>query len=213
MFEGPIIIVATRNPGKVREFAHALEPLNKRVQSLADYPDVPEVVEDGTTFAENARKKARTVGEALGVPVLADDSGLCVDQLDGAPGVYSARYAGEGASDEDNNAKLLAELEQHQLGEDTVQPLLSTARFVCHLALYDPAGGRFVEASGAAEGWITSEPSGGGGFGYDPLFYLPAYEKTFAELTLEEKQAVSHRGAALRALAGKLGSGAADSAN
>ncbi|MGZ7440676.1 XTP/dITP diphosphatase [Paenibacillus sp. TH7-28] len=204
MIEGPIIVVATRNQGKVREFAHALEPLSKRVQSLADYPDIPDIVEDGETFAENARKKAKTVGDHLGHPVLADDSGLCVDRLGGAPGVYSARYAGEGASDEDNNEKLLAELEKERLGEDTEQPLLSPARFVCHLALYDPATGRFVEASGEAEGWITSEPAGGGGFGYDPLFYLPAYEKTFAELNLEEKQAVSHRGAALRNLAAKL---------
>lgn len=204
MIEGPVIVVATRNPGKVREFAHALEALNKQVRSLADYPDIPEIVEDGETFAENARKKAQTLGDHLGRPVLADDSGLCVDRLGGAPGVYSARYAGEGASDEDNNEKLLAELEKERLGEDTEQPLLSPARFVCHLALYDPATGRFVEASGEAEGWITSEPAGGGGFGYDPLFYLPAYEKTFAELSLEEKQAVSHRGAALRNLAAKL---------
>lgn len=204
MIEGPVIVVATRNPGKVREFAHALEALNKQVRSLADYPDIPEIVEDGETFAENARKKAQTVGDHLGRPVLADDSGLCVDRLGGAPGVYSARYAGERASDEDNNEKLLAELEKERLGEDTEQPLLSPARFVCHLALYDPATGRFVEASGEAEGWITSEPAGGGGFGYDPLFYLPAYEKTFAELSLEEKQAVSHRGAALRNLAAKL---------
>ncbi|RRJ61600.1 XTP/dITP diphosphatase [Paenibacillus oralis] len=204
MIEGPIIVVATRNQGKVREFAHALEPLSKQVQSLADYPDIPDIVEDGETFAENARKKAKTVGDHLGRPVLADDSGLCVDRLGGAPGVYSARYAGEGASDEDNNEKLLAELEKERLGEDTEQPLLSPARFVCHLALYDPATGRFVEASGEAEGWITSEPAGGGGFGYDPLFYLPAYEKTFAELSLEEKQAASHRGAALRNLAAKL---------
>ncbi|MCM3700425.1 XTP/dITP diphosphatase [Paenibacillus macerans] len=204
MIEGPIIVVATRNQGKVREFAHALEPLNKQVQSLADYPDIPDIVEDGETFAENARKKAKTAGDHLGHPVLADDSGLCVERLGGAPGVYSARYAGEGATDEDNNEKLLAELEKERLGEDTEQPLLSPARFVCHLALYDPATGRFVEASGEAEGWITSEPAGGGGFGYDPLFYLPAYEKTFAELNLEEKQAVSHRGAALRNLAAKL---------
>ncbi|MGG3456897.1 XTP/dITP diphosphatase [Paenibacillus rhizolycopersici] len=209
MIEGPVVIVATRNAGKVKEFAHALAPLGKEVQSLADYPEAPEVEEDGITFAENARKKAKMVGDALGRPVLADDSGLCVDQLDGAPGVYSARYAGEGASDEDNNEKLLAELEKRRLGEDTEQPLLSTARFVCHLALYDPANGQFIEASGEAQGWITSDPAGSDGFGYDPLFYLPAYDKTFAELTLEEKQAVSHRGAALRALSEKLSGAAA----
>lgn len=202
--ESTVIIVATRNQGKVKEFAHALEFMGKPVRSMYDYPEVPEVVEDGETFADNARKKAKTVGDLLGQPVLADDSGLCVDKLDGAPGVYSARYAGEGATDEENNLKLLQELEELQQGEDTEQPLLSTGRFVCHLALYDPANGQFIEASGAVEGWITSQPSGGGGFGYDPLFYLPTYEKTMAELTMAEKQAVSHRGAALRELAEKL---------
>lgn len=111
------------------------------MKSMYDYSEVPEVVEDGKTFAENARKKAKEVGDFLGQTVLADDSGLCVDKLEGAPGVYSARYAGEGASDEDNNAKLLSELEHMRLGEDTEQPLLSTARFVCHLALYNPATG------------------------------------------------------------------------
>lgn len=199
-----VIIVATRNQGKVKEFAHGLAFLGKPVKSMYDYPEVPEVVEDGETFAENARKKAKEVGDFLGQTVLADDSGLCVDKLDGAPGVYSARYAGEGASDEDNNEKLLGELERMRLGEDTEQPLLSTARFVCHLALYNPETGEFIEGSGTVEGWITSDPAGGGGFGYDPLFYLPEYEKTLAELTVSEKQAISHRGAALRQLVEKL---------
>lgn len=208
MADESVIIVATRNQGKVREFAHALEFLGKLVKSMYDYPEIPEIVEDGKTFEENARKKAKTAGDLLGQPVLADDSGLCVDKLNGDPGVYSARYAGEGASDEDNNLKLLRELEKLQQGEDTEQPLLSTARFVCHLALYDPATGEFTDATGTVEGWITSEPAGGGGFGYDPLFYMPAYEKTLAELTLEEKQAVSHRGAALRELADKLNASA-----
>ncbi|AWB45784.1 non-canonical purine NTP pyrophosphatase [Paenibacillus sp. CAA11] len=198
------IIIATRNKGKAREFAHALEFLGRAVKSLHDYPEAPDVVEDGTTFAENARKKAKEVGDALGVPVLADDSGLCVDRLDGAPGVYSARYAGEGASDQDNNEKLLWKLEELSEGEDTEQPLLSSARFVCHLAYYDPATGQFTEATGEVEGWITSEPSGCGGFGYDPLFYIPEFGKTMAELTLEEKQAISHRGRALERLKEQL---------
>jgi XTP/dITP diphosphohydrolase len=201
---GGILIVATKNQGKVREFQHAFAPLGLTVKSMFDYPDLPDVVEDGTTFAENAFKKAKTVGDALGLPVLADDSGLCVDALDGRPGVYSARYAGEGAEDRDNNLKLLSELEQLKQGEDTGQPLLSTARFVCALSLYDPSTGVELTAEGTAEGWITSEPAGGGGFGYDPLFYLPDYGKTMAELTLEEKQAISHRGAALRLLTEKL---------
>jgi XTP/dITP diphosphohydrolase len=201
---GGILIVATKNKGKVREFQHAFAPLGLTVKSMFDYPQLPDVVEDGTTFAENAFKKSKAVGEALGLPVLADDSGLCVDALDGRPGVYSARYAGEGARDQDNNLKLLSELEGLKQGEDTGQPLLSPARFVCALSLYDPADGQELTAEGTVEGWITSEPAGGGGFGYDPLFYLPEYEKTMAELTLEEKQMISHRGMALRLLTDKL---------
>ncbi|MCG7386486.1 XTP/dITP diphosphatase [Paenibacillus sp. ACRRY] len=202
--DSPIIIVATRNQGKVREFAHAFAPLGKEVKSMFDYPELPDVVEDGVTFAENAWKKAKAVGDALGLPVLADDSGLCVDLLDGEPGVYSARYAGEGATDALNNAKLLAALEAIKSGEDTQQPLLSPARFVCALVLYDPATGDKFEAEGTAEGWITSDAAGNGGFGYDPLFYVPEYEMTMAELTLEQKQAISHRGHALRALVSRL---------
>ncbi|WP_310829963.1 XTP/dITP diphosphatase [Paenibacillus pedocola] len=201
---GGILIVATKNKGKVREFQHAFAPLGLTVKSMFDYPQLPDVVEDGTTFAENAFKKSKAVGEALGLPVLADDSGLCVDALDGRPGVYSARYAGEDARDQDNNLKLLSELEGLKQGEDTGQPLLSPARFVCALSLYDPADGQELTAEGTVEGWITSEPAGGGGFGYDPLFYLPEYEKTMAELTLEEKQMISHRGMALRLLTDKL---------
>ncbi|HBU85959.1 MULTISPECIES: XTP/dITP diphosphatase [Paenibacillus] len=202
--DSSIIIVATRNAGKVREFAHAFAPLGKEVKSMFDYPELPDVVEDGVTFAENAWKKAKAVGDALGLPVLADDSGLCVDLLDGDPGVYSARYAGEGATDAKNNAKLLETLESLKSGEDTEQPLLSPARFVCALVLYDPATGDKYESEGTVEGWITAEAAGGGGFGYDPLFYVPEYEMTMAELTLEQKQAISHRGHALRALVSTL---------
>ncbi|RAI96707.1 XTP/dITP diphosphohydrolase [Paenibacillus pabuli] len=202
--DSPIIIVATRNAGKVREFAHAFAPLGKEVKSMFDYPELPDVVEDGVTFAENAWKKAKTVGDALGLPVLADDSGLCVDLLDGDPGVYSARYAGEGATDAKNNAKLIEALESLKSGEDTEQPLLSPASFVCALVLYDPATGDKYESEGTVEGWITAEAAGGGGFGYDPLFYVPEYEMTMAELTLEQKQAISHRGHALRALVSSL---------
>lgn len=201
---GDTLIVATRNQGKVKEFAHAFAALGVEVKSMYDYPELPDVVEDGATFAANAFKKAKVVGDALGLPVLADDSGLCVDALDGAPGVYSARYAGEHGADEDNNEKLLGELEQLRLGEDTEQPLLSPARFVCVLVLYDPASGDKLESEGHVEGWITSDPSGSGGFGYDPLFYLPTHEKTMAELSLEEKQEISHRGEALRKLVADL---------
>lgn len=204
-FKETVIVVATKNQGKVKEFAHALSELGGTVKSMYDYPDLPEVVEDGDTFAANARKKAKTVGDLLGKPVLADDSGLCVDKLGGAPGVYSARYSGEHATDAENNAKLLGELEKLSEGEDTEQPLLSPARFVCHLALYDPGTGEFVESEGTVEGMISAEPAGSGGFGYDPVFYVPAYQKSMAELTLEEKQSISHRGAALRILRDKLG--------
>ncbi|BFH61029.1 XTP/dITP diphosphatase [Paenibacillus azoreducens] len=204
ILDSDLIIVATRNPGKVKEFEHAFAELGKQVKSMFDYPGLPDVVEDGDTFAANALKKAKTVGDALGLPVLADDSGLCVDELDGRPGVYSARFAGEHAADQDNNEKLLRMLEDKKMGEDTQQPLLSTARFVCTLVLYNPAAGSSLEATGEVEGWITSEPAGCGGFGYDPLFYLPDYEKTMAELSLEEKQAISHRGKALRNLIGLL---------
>ncbi|SDL97651.1 XTP/dITP diphosphohydrolase [Paenibacillus sp. OK060] len=202
--DSPIIIVATRNAGKVREFAHAFAPLGKEVKSMFDYPELPDVVEDGVTFADNAWKKAKTVGDALGLPVLADDSGLCVDLLDGDPGVYSARYAGEGATDAKNNAKLLEALESLKSGEDTEQPLLSPASFVCALVLYDPATGDKYESEGMVEGWITAEAAGSGGFGYDPLFYVPEYQMTMAELTLEQKQAISHRGHALRSLVSSL---------
>lgn len=201
---GDTLIVATRNQGKVKEFAHAFAALGVEVKSMYDYPELPDVVEDGVTFAANAFKKAKAVGDALGLPVLADDSGLCVDALDGAPGVYSARYAGDHSADEDNNEKLIGELEQLRLGEDTEQPLLSPARFVCVLVLYDPVSGEKLEAEGHVEGWITSDPSGSGGFGYDPLFYLPSHEKTMAELSLEEKQLISHRGEALRKLVAYL---------
>ncbi|MDP4095698.1 XTP/dITP diphosphatase [Paenibacillus sp. P96] len=202
--EQSVVVVATKNKGKIREFAHAFAPLGKQVKSMYDYPDLPDIVEDGETFAENAFKKAKAVGDALQLPVLADDSGLCVDLLDGRPGVYSARFAGEGASDHENNLKLLDMLESKQLGDDTEQPLLSPARFVCALLLYHPVSGETIEAEGSVEGWITSETAGSGGFGYDPLFYLPQYGRTMAELTLEEKQAISHRGAALQQLAAKL---------
>lgn len=204
ILDSDLIIVATRNPGKVKEFEHAFAQLGKQVKSMFDYPELPEVVEDGVTFAENALKKAKTVGDALGLPVLADDSGLCVDELEGRPGVYSARFAGEHATDQENNEKLLRMLEDKKLGEDTDQPLLSPARFVCSLVLYNPDTGIHMEASGAVDGWITDEPAGCGGFGYDPLFYLPDYEKTMAEITMEEKQAISHRGAALRSLISML---------
>ena len=200
------IVVATKNAGKVREFAHAFEPLGFAVRSMFDFEGLPDIEEDGATFAENARKKARVVGDALGIPVLADDSGLETERLSGAPGVYSARYAGEGAGDAANNAKLLREL--GEAASDGPQPgglpaglrALSRARFVCALALYDPADGSYTEAEGACDGWIVDRPVGDGGFGYDPLFWVPSFGKTMAQLTTGEKQSISHRGKALARL-------------
>lgn len=203
-----VIVVATKNKGKVKEFAHALEKLGKGVSSLLDYPEIPDIPEDGDTFAANARIKAKAAGDALGVPALADDSGLRVEALGGKPGVYSARYAGEGAADSDNNAKLLEELSalDASLGEQLPDgsKLLSRAQFVCALALYDPATGEFVEAEGTVDGVVTDRPHGDGGFGYDPLFWLPQLGRGMAELSKEEKGAISHRGAALKALLAKL---------
>ncbi|MFD1957631.1 RdgB/HAM1 family non-canonical purine NTP pyrophosphatase [Paenibacillus thailandensis] len=205
-----VILIATKNKGKVQEFAHAFGKLGRTVASLNDFPELPDIPEYGVTFAENARTKAKTAGDALGVIALADDSGLRVEALGGAPGVYSARYAGEGAADSDNNAKLLRELKALPQA-DAAEPLpdgtrlLSRAQFVCALALYDPATGRYIESEGTVDGYIASKPRGSGGFGYDPLFWLPQLGRFMAELSKEEKQSISHRGAALARLMELLG--------
>ncbi|MCD1258134.1 XTP/dITP diphosphatase [Paenibacillus athensensis] len=204
-----MIVIATRNAGKVREFAQLFAPLELKVRSLDDYAELPPIVEDGATFADNARIKAQVIARHLHVPVLADDSGLCVDRLGGAPGVYSARYAGEGASDADNNAKLLRELAQAGGGSESPaaagEPrLLSPAAFVCALALVDPVANAVIEAEASCEGFIIDEPRGAGGFGYDPLFYVPALARTMAELAPAEKNAISHRAKALRLFLDKL---------
>ena len=206
------IVIATRNPGKLKEFQHALQTEGTLVVSLMDYPSIPDIIEDGDTFVANARKKAKTMALALGVPVLADDSGLCVDALDGAPGVYSARYSGEGATDESNNVKLVDELNaihaQIDTEETSVWPkdrnLLSKAHFVCVLSMYDPASDSFIEAEGTVNGYIMDKQLGVGGFGYDPLLWLPQLGKSMAELSKTEKQAISHRGEALKKLTAKL---------
>ncbi|MCY9593557.1 non-canonical purine NTP pyrophosphatase [Paenibacillus chitinolyticus] len=207
-----VVVIATRNKGKVREFAHYFARFGKEVRSLDDFDDMPDIVEDGATFAANARIKASAIAGRLNLPVLADDSGLCVDALGGDPGVYSARYAGEHAADAANNAKLLRELgavsaaaarapgppDGPEAADAAAPQVLSTARFVCALALVDPLRGDTLEAEGTCEGVIIAEPRGTDGFGYDPLFYLPERGLTMAELPLEEKNAISHRAAALR---------------
>lgn len=184
-----------------------LEPLGFEVKGLVDYPELPDVEEDGETFAENALKKAREIAEQLGVPALADDSGLTVDSLDGAPGVYSARYSGEHGNDAANNEKLLRELARVVGG---TQPALghpqamSRGRFVCALALYNPDGTPPAQTEAYCEGLILQEPRGEHGFGYDPLFYVPELGRTMAELTTEEKNRISHRAKALQAMKIKL---------
>jgi len=199
------IVIATKNAGKVKEFAHAFAKLGIEVKSLLDYPQIPDIPEDGDTFIDNAKQKAETAGKALNVPVLADDSGLAVDALEGAPGVYSARYAGVGANDERNNSKLIAELQKLGASLDEAplpdgSRLLSRAQFCCALALYDPSNEQFIIAEGKVEGLITDRPHGNEGFGYDPFFYLPQLECSMAELTKEEKGKISHRGEALKQL-------------
>jgi XTP/dITP diphosphohydrolase len=160
-----------------------------KVLSVEDFEHVPEVEEDGDTFAENAIKKAETISRVLGIPALADDSGLEVDALQGQPGVLSARFAGIHAKDEENNGKLIRMLENTPLEE-------RTARFVCVLAFAIP-GQKTITARGVCEGLILKEPNGNGGFGYDPYFYVPQLKQTMAQLPPDEKNKISHRGQAL----------------
>ncbi len=182
------LVLATRNRGKVNELAELLSPLGVEVLSLDNFPGVPEVEEDGDTFKANALKKALTVSLHTGEIALADDSGLEVDYLGGAPGVHSARFAGAGRDDMENNEKLLRLMKN-------VPPEKRTARFKCVVALTTP-GGRTYTTEGACEGIIGSAPRGDGGFGYDPLFVVPEFGRTFAELDMETKNRISHRGRA-----------------
>ncbi len=190
------IVVASKNKGKIAEFVKALSDLPVKILALTDFGDIPEAEEDGDTFTANAIKKALHYARLTGKACLADDSGLEVDALDGAPGVFSARYAGEEASDAANNQKLLAALKG-------VKPEKRTARFRCVLA-YADENGNIMTADGACEGVVLEEPRGTGGFGYDPLFYMPDLGRTMAELTMNEKNAISHRGSAIRAMRQKL---------
>jgi XTP/dITP diphosphohydrolase len=183
------LILATRNEGKVRELGAMLSGLDVYVTSLADHPEVPEIIEDGQTFLENARKKARAVVEITGRMALADDSGLVVEALGGAPGVNSARYAGRQGDYKANNEKLLVEMADVPDGE-------RGAAFVCTMVLARP-GGEEWDVEGRCEGEIIREYRGSGGFGYDPLFYVPEEGLTMAELPMGRKNEISHRGKAL----------------
>ena len=185
-----LLVLATTNQNKVREFRQFVADFPIQVKSLADFGPLPGVIEDGQTFDENAYKKAHHYAKVLGLPAIADDSGLVVEALGGAPGVYSARYAGEHASDQDNCSKLLKEL-----GSETNR----AARFVCVLSIAVPSGPALTyEAS--CSGTILEEARGSNGFGYDPIFYYEPLGKSFAELSMEEKNRVSHRGKVLTEL-------------
>ena len=184
------IILATQNQGKLRELQELLAGEAIEVLSLRDLDDWEEVEETGVTFADNATLKARVAAEKTGLIALADDSGLEVDALQGAPGVYSARFAGEPKDDERNNDKLLQQLEG--IADDQ-----RTARFRCALAVITPEGDEFL-TEGTVEGQILRERRGQDGFGYDPIFYVPEYGRTMAELTLTEKNSLSHRAQAFR---------------
>lgn len=183
------IVLATRNQGKIREMKALLEGLPVEVLTLDDFSDLSLPQEDGRTFEENALKKAKAVAEATGLWALSDDSGLEVDHLGGKPGIHSARYAGEGSTDEENNRKLLKEL-------NGVPAEKRKARYRCVIALVGPKGESFT-FEGECEGIISEYPKGEGGFGYDPIFFLPEKGKTMAELRPEEKNRISHRGKAL----------------
>jgi len=186
------MVMATRNPGKLREIKKILADLPLKLLSLNDFPALPVISEDGATFFENARKKAEAYARLTHRPTIADDSGLCVEALQGKPGVYSSRFAGENASDEERYQKLLAEMEAIPEGQ-------RQAKFVCAMAIANPAGKVYV-VEGEVLGSITFSPQGKHGFGYDPIFFIPELRKTMAELPPEIKNQISHRAQALKKL-------------
>lgn len=190
------IIFATGNAGKMREIRLILGDLGCQVISMKEAGADPKIVEDGKSFAENAEIKARAVWNCTGDIVLADDSGLVVDYIGGEPGIYSARYMGEDTSYEIKNRNIIERLEGASKDE-------RAARFVCNIAAVLPDGS-VVHTEAAMEGLIAKEPAGSEGFGYDPILYIPEFEKTSAELTIDEKNRISHRGKALEAMKSEL---------
>ncbi len=186
------IIIATRNQGKLREIRDILKDIPLEFLPLSDFPEVPEIEEDGYSYTENALKKAGIVSSITGLPTIGEDSGLEVDALAGMPGIFSARYAGFNANDDDRIKKLLKELAG--VSEDK-----RGARYVCSAVLALPDGNRFI-SEGTVEGRITLAPRGSVGFGYDPVFYVQEYGKTMAELPIEVKNRISHRGKAITGL-------------
>lgn len=181
------LVIATRNPGKTAEIRDLLTGFGVEIKNLNDFGPIPVVEEDGKTFDDNAYKKASFTAKILGIPALADDSGLVVEALNGAPGVLSARYAGENATDEQRCAKLLREM---------AGKVNRSAAFECVISIAVPSGPALTYEA-RCEGLIAERPAGQNGFGYDPIFFYPPLKKTFAQLTREEKSRVSHRGRAL----------------
>ena len=203
----PPLYLASSNPGKLREFRQAAAARGVTLEALPNFAELTACAEDGTTFEENARKKAIHYSRNSPGWVFADDSGICVDALNGAPGVYSARFAGPQATDEQNNKRLLAEIHQveaQRRAQAAIAPWTQglfnrAAHYICVIALAE-AGEVLAVMEGRADGVLIDEPRGAGGFGYDPYFFYPPLGKTFAEILPEEKFAVSHRGAAFRKL-------------
>jgi XTP/dITP diphosphohydrolase len=191
------LVLASRNKGKIKELQEMLSGMPVVIVGITEYPDAPEVAETGKTFAENAALKARAIAEYTHELTLADDSGLEVDYLGGEPGVYSARYGESGWNDRQRYQYLLHKLEN-------VPPDLRQAKFRSVVALCDPLTGKVELAEGAVAGMIGIEPKGDHGFGYDPIFYLPEFQKTMAELSDEQKNQLSHRGRAIRAMIPRL---------
>jgi XTP/dITP diphosphohydrolase len=185
-----ILVIATRNKGKTKEIKALLKDFPVNIKNLDDFGPIPHSEEDGDSFDENAYKKASFAARILGLPALADDSGLIVEALDGAPGIHSARYAGENATDEQRYLKLL---------EDMKGKSNRKAAFECVISIAVPTGPALTYEA-RCEGLITTEPAGSNGFGYDPIFFYPPYNKTFAQITGEEKNRISHRGKALAEL-------------
>jgi XTP/dITP diphosphohydrolase len=192
-----MLVLGTANRKKGLELAHLFAPVGVELATLADFPDPIDVVEDGATFAENAAKKASEQARHLGQWVLADDSGLAVDALEGAPGVFSARYSGPAATDASNNEKLLGALEDVPLDR-------RGAQFVCHICVSDPSGQIRAESHAACHGRILFSLHGAGGFGYDPLFEIVEYHRTFGVLSPVVKSYLSHRARAARRLIPRL---------
>ena len=189
------IILATHNKDKRKEMMAALIDLNVKILSLEDFPHVGEIIEDGQSLVENAKIKAQTVFDITGIPAISDDTGLSVNALNGAPGVYSARYAGDNATYTDNVEKLVEEMKN-------IPSENRGAQFQTVMVYIDKD--TELIADGVVKGQIANASKGVGGFGYDPVFYIPEKEKTFAEMTIQEKNQISHRGIALRNLKGIL---------